>query len=122
MRAGQRRDGSKRRPRSSIPATACSTYGADGREHTETGKPSTAAADHAAQLDKRLKKIEQFDYGDHWADVRGTGRTAYEKKIEGPFAPGKDSTTFVRLPPYVSRVYFSKQTGAAELKVVAARF
>jgi 2-oxoglutarate ferredoxin oxidoreductase subunit alpha len=59
-----------------IPGTACSTYVADGLEHTETGKPSTAAADHAAQLDKRLRKIEQFDYGDLWADVRGEGTTA----------------------------------------------
>jgi len=53
---------------------------------------------------------------------RGTGRTPYEKKIEGPFAAGQDSTTFVRLPPYVSRVYFSKRTGTMELNVVAARF
>ena len=59
-----------------IPGTPCSTYVADGLEHTETGKPSTAAADHAAQLDKRLRKIEQFDYGDLWADVRGEGTTA----------------------------------------------
>ena len=59
-----------------IPGTACSTYVAAGLEHTETDKPSTAAVDHEAQLDKRLKKIEQFDYGDHWADVRGEGRTA----------------------------------------------
>lgn len=59
-----------------IPGTACSTYVADGLEHTETGKPSTAAADHAAQLDKRLRKITQFEYGDYWADIRGEGSTA----------------------------------------------
>ena len=59
-----------------IPGTACSTYVADGLEHTETGKPSTAAADHAAQLDKRLRKITQFEYGDYWADIRGEGATA----------------------------------------------
>ena len=59
-----------------IPGTPCSTYVADGLEHTETGKPSTAAADHAAQLDKRAGKLENFDYGDLWADVRGSGRTA----------------------------------------------
>lgn len=59
-----------------IPGTPCSTYVADGLEHTETGKPSTAAADHAAQLDKRAGKIENFDYGDLWADVRGKGKTA----------------------------------------------
>jgi 2-oxoglutarate ferredoxin oxidoreductase subunit alpha len=59
-----------------IPGTPCSTYVADGLEHTETGKPSTAAADHAAQLDKRAGKLENFDYGDLWADFRGSGRTA----------------------------------------------
>ena len=59
-----------------IPGTACSTYVADGLEHTESGKPSTAAADHAQQLDKRQRKIEEFDYGDHWADVSGEGRAA----------------------------------------------
>jgi 2-oxoglutarate ferredoxin oxidoreductase subunit alpha len=59
-----------------IPGTRCSTYVAEGLEHTETGRPSTAAADHAAQMDKRLRKIEAFDYGDHWADVRGEGSTA----------------------------------------------
>ena len=59
-----------------IPGTACSTYVADGLEHTQTGKPSTAAADHASQLDKRLRKIEQFDYGEFWADVSGAGSMA----------------------------------------------
>ena len=49
---------------------------ADGLEHTEAGKPSTAAVDHAMQLDKRLNKITNFDYGSHWADVRGGGSTA----------------------------------------------
>ena len=59
-----------------VPGTPCSTYVADGLEHTEAGKPSTAAADHARQLDKRLSKITGFDYGDLWADVRGSGSTA----------------------------------------------
>jgi len=56
-----------------IPGTASSTYVADGLEHCESGKPSTAAADHQLQLDKRSRKIEKFDYGEHWADVRGEG-------------------------------------------------
>ncbi len=59
-----------------IPGTASSTYVADGLEHCESGKPSTAAADHLAQLEKRSRKIEDFDYGEHWADVRGTGAIA----------------------------------------------
>jgi 2-oxoglutarate ferredoxin oxidoreductase subunit alpha len=59
-----------------IPGTPLSTYVADGLEHCESGKPSTAAADHLTQLDKRSRKIEAFDYGAHWADVRGDGPTA----------------------------------------------
>ncbi|MFC1688734.1 2-oxoacid:acceptor oxidoreductase subunit alpha [Pseudomonadota bacterium] len=59
-----------------IPGTETSTYVADGLEHCESGKPSTAAADHLAQLDKRSRKIENFDYGEHWADIRGEGSTA----------------------------------------------
>jgi len=59
-----------------VPGTACSTYVADGLEHAESGKPSTAAADHAAQLDKRQRKIDDFDYGEHWADIRGEGDSA----------------------------------------------
>jgi 2-oxoglutarate ferredoxin oxidoreductase subunit alpha len=59
-----------------IPGTPLATYVADGLEHCESGKPSTAAADHLAQLEKRSGKIENFDYGEHWADVRGEGVTA----------------------------------------------
>lgn len=59
-----------------IPGTANSTYVADGLEHTESGKPSTAAADHLAQLEKRSRKIQSFDFGEHWADIRGKGQTA----------------------------------------------
>jgi len=59
-----------------IPGTTSCGYVADGLEHDERGKPSTAAADHQAQLDKRLRKIEGFDFGDLWADIRGQGDTA----------------------------------------------
>jgi 2-oxoglutarate ferredoxin oxidoreductase subunit alpha len=59
-----------------IPGTAGSTYVADGLEHCESGKPSSAAADHLAQLDKRSRKILSFDFGAHWADIRGDGQTA----------------------------------------------
>jgi len=59
-----------------LPGTPGCAYVADGLEHDPRGKPSTAAADHAAQLDKRARKIEEFDYGAHWADLRGDGPTA----------------------------------------------
>ena len=59
-----------------IPGTPACSYVADGLEHDERGKPSTAAADHAEQLDKRLRKLTDFDFGDIWADIRGQGETA----------------------------------------------
>jgi len=59
-----------------IPGTPDCCYVADGLEHDERGKPTTAAADHEVQLDKRLRKLEAFDFGDHWADIRGHGETA----------------------------------------------
>lgn len=48
-------------------------YTADGLEHNETGTPSSQAADHLAQLDKRLHKLTGHDYGTHWADIEGDG-------------------------------------------------
>jgi 2-oxoglutarate ferredoxin oxidoreductase subunit alpha len=59
-----------------IPGTPGCSYVADGLEHNERGKPSTAAADHLAQLTKRASKIADFDYGELWADVRGDGGIA----------------------------------------------
>jgi 2-oxoglutarate ferredoxin oxidoreductase subunit alpha len=59
-----------------IPGMPSCSYVADGLEHDERGKPSTAAADHQAQLDKRLRKLQRFEFGDAWADIRGQGETA----------------------------------------------
>ncbi|MCJ7814473.1 MAG: 2-oxoacid:acceptor oxidoreductase subunit alpha, partial [Xanthomonadales bacterium] len=59
-----------------IPGTAGSTYVADGLEHDESGKPSAAADNHLAQLEKRSRKIQSFDFGEYWADIRGEGQTA----------------------------------------------
>ncbi len=46
---------------------------ADGLTHTERGTPTSSAADHLTQLDKRRDKLEKFNYGDHWATIEGTG-------------------------------------------------
>lgn len=51
-------------------------YTADGLEHGEGGIPSSQAHDHARQLDKRLRKLAEHDYGAMWADVEGTGERA----------------------------------------------
>lgn len=60
----------------SIPGMPGGQYTADGLEHNEKGHPSTAASDHVAQLSKRLRKITDFDYGTHWAEIDGHGETA----------------------------------------------
>jgi 2-oxoglutarate ferredoxin oxidoreductase subunit alpha len=59
-----------------IPGTAGCTYTADGLEHNERGTPSSQAADHLAQMDKRARKVSQLDPGDAWASVEGEGETA----------------------------------------------
>jgi 2-oxoglutarate ferredoxin oxidoreductase subunit alpha len=59
-----------------IPGTPGITYTADGLEHTEVGVPSSQAKDHRVQLDKRERKLLQYDYGPRWADVEGEGDVA----------------------------------------------
>ena len=59
-----------------IPGTPGCQYTADGLEHTQAGVPSSQAADHQAQLDKRLRKLIEYDYGERWADIEGEGDTA----------------------------------------------
>jgi 2-oxoglutarate ferredoxin oxidoreductase subunit alpha len=59
----------------SLPGTPGAMYTADGLEHGPTGTPSSGAADHAAQLAKRLRKLTEFDYGAHWSEIRGKGPT-----------------------------------------------
>ena len=59
-----------------IPGTPGGEYIADGLEHAVSGRPSSGDEDHAAQLDKRARKLELFDYGDHWADIEGDGPLA----------------------------------------------
>jgi 2-oxoglutarate ferredoxin oxidoreductase subunit alpha len=54
-----------------IPGTAGLAYTADGLEHAERGTPSSQAADHFAQLDKRRRKLTAWHYGERWADVEG---------------------------------------------------
>ena len=58
------------------PGTAGATYVADGLEHNERGTPSSQAADHLAQMDKRARKLAQLDPGEAWASLEGEGETA----------------------------------------------
>jgi len=59
-----------------IPGTRGGQYTADGLTHTERGTPTSGEADHGAQLDKRREKLEQFNFGDHWAVCEGAGDLA----------------------------------------------
>lgn len=51
-------------------------YTADGLEHNTTGIPSPKASDHKSQLEKRRRKVEQYDFGEQWARVTGEGDSA----------------------------------------------
>lgn len=58
-----------------LPGAPDGMYTADGLEHNCRGAPSSMAIDHAEQLDKRLRKLTEFDFGDAWAEIRGEGAT-----------------------------------------------
>ncbi len=58
-----------------LPGLAGGMYTAEGLEHDERGVPSSAARLHQSQSDKRLRKLEQADFGDAWADISGGGGT-----------------------------------------------
>jgi 2-oxoglutarate/2-oxoacid ferredoxin oxidoreductase subunit alpha len=59
-----------------VPGTAGCSYTADGLEHKTSGQPSSIATDHHDQLDKRQRKLTQFEFGDNWADIKGEGQLA----------------------------------------------
>jgi 2-oxoglutarate ferredoxin oxidoreductase subunit alpha len=59
-----------------IPGTRGVVYTADGLEHSEAGIPSSQARDHRTQLDKRERKLAQYDFGRYWADIEGNGEAA----------------------------------------------
>ncbi len=59
-----------------VPGTRGVMYTADGLEHSERGTPSSQAADHLAQLDKRARKLDCADYSRHWAEIEGEGDVA----------------------------------------------
>ncbi len=54
-----------------LPGTHNGQYTADGLEHTTSGLPSSKAGDHHFQLEKRQRKLDRFDFGEHWAEISG---------------------------------------------------
>jgi 2-oxoglutarate ferredoxin oxidoreductase subunit alpha len=59
-----------------LPGMAGGQYTADGLEHSPKAVPSGIASNHTEQLDKRARKIADFDYGQHWAEIDGDGDLA----------------------------------------------
>ena len=56
-----------------LPGTRGGQYTADGLTHTERGTPTSGEAEHSAQLEKRHQKLEQFNFGHHWATAESSG-------------------------------------------------
>lgn len=56
-----------------LPGTAGGEHTITGLSHRDNARPSAMVDDHHRQLDKRLRKLEQHDCSDHWADVSGSG-------------------------------------------------
>jgi 2-oxoglutarate ferredoxin oxidoreductase subunit alpha len=59
-----------------LPGTPCGQYTADGLEHSTRSLPSSGAADHLAQTAKRARKLADYNYGQHWADIEGDAELA----------------------------------------------
>ncbi len=59
-----------------VPGDPECRFTADGLEHNEKGTPSAKNSDHRQQLDKRLHKLQSFDFGDSWGRVSGEGAIA----------------------------------------------
>jgi 2-oxoglutarate ferredoxin oxidoreductase subunit alpha len=58
------------------PGTPGGQWVGEGLTHNEAGIPVSGAAAHVAQIDKRARKVAQFDPGLLWGDVWGEGDTA----------------------------------------------
>jgi 2-oxoglutarate ferredoxin oxidoreductase subunit alpha len=56
-----------------LPGIPLGMYTAEGLEHDQSGLPSSMATDHHEQLEKRRDKIDGFDFGPRWAEIRGQG-------------------------------------------------
>ena len=59
-----------------LPGTPQLEWVAEGLTHNEAGLPASGAAMHVAQIEKRAKKMSQFDPGAHWGEVWGDGDVA----------------------------------------------
>lgn len=56
-----------------FPGVANGMYTADGLEHTENAIPSPKNSEHIKQLNKRARKLAQYDFSEFWGEIEGEG-------------------------------------------------
>ena len=96
-----------------LPGTAGLTYVADGLEHNERGLPSSQAADHLAQMDKRARKISQLDPGDAWASIEGEGDVAL-LTFGSSTAPAREALARARAEGFDARLVSVRMLAPAQ--------
>jgi 2-oxoglutarate ferredoxin oxidoreductase subunit alpha len=96
-----------------LPGTAGLTYVADGLEHNERGLPSSQAADHLAQMDKRARKISQLDPGEAWASIEGEGDVAL-LTFGSSTAPAREALARARAEGFDARLVSVRMLAPAQ--------
>jgi 2-oxoglutarate ferredoxin oxidoreductase subunit alpha len=102
-----------------LPGTAGLTYVADGLEHNERGLPSSQAADHLAQMDKRARKISRLDPGDAWASIEGEGDVAL-LTFGSSTAPAREALARARAEGFDAKLVSVRMLAPAQPEKFAA--
>lgn len=76
---------------------------AEGLTHNEIGLPVSGAAAHAAQLDKRARKLASFDPGPLWGETWGEGDAAIVA-FGSSIAPAREAARRLGLAGHPTRV------------------
>jgi 2-oxoglutarate ferredoxin oxidoreductase subunit alpha len=101
-----------------IPGMCNRRYTAEGLEHTEAGIPSAQHAVHQQQLGKRLKKLQDFDYGARWAELslwrdgKSFNLSESSRHREHAVAAQDDDLSAIALIGFGSMHAAMRQTGA----------
>lgn len=85
------------------PGTPRGEWVGEGLTHNEIGIPVGGASAHAAQLDKRARKLAQFDPGKAWGDVWGEGEIAILTFGSG-IGPAQETTRRLKAAGQPTRV------------------
>jgi len=85
------------------PGTPHGQWVGEGLTHNEIGIPVGGASAHAAQLDKRARKLAQFNPGGLWGDVWGDGDTAI-LTFGSAIGPAQESARRLRAAGQSTRV------------------